>query len=258
MPAVNALALAGLAGLGACLALRHGWSAWWGLSLPIVVNAGLSLLQNLTDLLSALAVVGLLAGWLAGARPWALLGWALAALLCREQNVVVVGVIGLAGLWRGNGRVVVSLAAAGVLWAGWVAALWVAYGTPPFSPAHGNFGAPLAGMLYRWRHLGGHAGFSPRQCLLYTCSMLHLSFLLGLAAYLAARPGSRVVRLTLLAGVAFALVGGTLIYCDFRAYTRVFIWVPLGIWLLGLGSGSRWLVSTLLPAGLWPVAVVLR
>src|SRR5689334_9259721 len=38
MPAVNLLAIAALAGLGAAVACRHGLGAWWGALLPLAVN----------------------------------------------------------------------------------------------------------------------------------------------------------------------------------------------------------------------------
>src|SRR5207244_3002432 len=59
MPAINLLAAAGLAWLGAGLALRHGRSAWWGFLLPLVVNVGMPALRDLTDPLAALTACGL-------------------------------------------------------------------------------------------------------------------------------------------------------------------------------------------------------
>src|SRR5207244_6853021 len=52
MPAINLLAVGGLAAFGGAAARRGGLSAWWGVLLPFAVNAGLPLLRDLTDLVS--------------------------------------------------------------------------------------------------------------------------------------------------------------------------------------------------------------
>jgi hypothetical protein len=51
--------------------------------------------------------------------------------------------------------------------------------------------------------------------------------------------------------VAFALVGGPMIYQDFWSYLRVFVWVPLGIWLAAVRGGLTWPAWLLLPGLAW-------
>src|SRR5947208_2226107 len=47
MPALNLLAVAGIAGLGACFASHFGRSRWWGVLVPFLLNAGTPALRNL-------------------------------------------------------------------------------------------------------------------------------------------------------------------------------------------------------------------
>jgi hypothetical protein len=258
MPAVNLACVGALAGLGAWLAGRQHWSPWWGLTLPLALNMGTPLLRNLTDPLAALACAGLLIGWLCEAGPLALGGCALAALLGREQNLVLVGIVGLAALCSGKGRAAAALATACLLWACWLAGLWLAYGQAPLIPAHVMLEAPLSGMIYCWQQeIPAASQISCRMTFWYVASLLHLKLLIGLAVYGSLRPGSKVVRLTMLAGAALALVAGEMIYADFWSFTRVFTWLPLGLWLSGLTANSRGRVCCLLPATLWPLAAAL-
>jgi hypothetical protein len=171
---------------------------------------------------------------------------------------VLVGIVALAAVCSGKGRAAGALATACLLWACWLAGLWLAYGTAPLLTDHGIFAAPLSGMIFRWQQeINGPGHFSRRMAFWYVASMLHLTLLIGLAVYWGLRPGSKVVRLTMLAGAALALVAGELIYADFWSFTRVFTWLPLGLWLSGLTANSRCRVCCLLPAALWPLAAAL-
>jgi hypothetical protein len=260
MPTVNLLVLGALAGAGAAFAVRHGRSPWWGVTLPIGVNAGLAALHNLTDPLATLTVFGLLAAWLTGSGAPALGLWAAAALLAREQNLLlVVLLLGLA-LYRRRPHLAAGLLAASLLWAAWVAAVALMYGDRPFLGGPNVFGVPLAGMAYRWAHPGGNAGFSRRLAVLLVGSMAHLTLLIGLGLYLAARERRHdpAVRLCLLAGVALAVTAGTGFYNDFWSYTRVFVWLPLGIWIAGLRGRLDWAMACLSPYLLWNLAGALR
>ncbi len=250
MPGVNLAVIAGLAALGGFLALRQGRSAWWGFLLPLAVNASLSLLHDLTDGLAILAVLGLLtlygqgAGW-----GWVALG-SLLALLTREQNVVVVLVVGGSALGRGRPKVVGGVLVALGLWGAWVGLLCQLYASWPFLPVSGNFDLPLAGLWYRWAHLGGDGWYSGRLVLIHAAGAGHLCLLLALAPWLAWRERG-VVSLVLLAGVALALVGGVSIYQDFWSYQRVFVLVHLGVWLAGLRGGKVWPLVCLTPGLAW-------
>jgi hypothetical protein len=258
MPAVNLLALAGLAGVGTWFAVRHGRSPWWGFALPLALNAGMPALHNLTDPLSTLAVFGLLAAWLAGADARVLTACAAAALLGREQNLAVVLILLAASVYKRRYPVTAGLLASLVLWLSWVGVLRSWYGSWPFIGPQGNFDLPFAGMEYRWTHPGGNDHFSRRLSVILVASMIHLTFEIGLAFYLVPWWRDRAVTLCMLAGVGLAFVAGTSIYCDFWSYTRVFVWLPMGIWLLGLRGRMSWPQVSLSPAFLWTLVAALR
>ena len=54
------------------------------------------------------------------------------------------------------------------------------------------------------------------------------------------------------------MFGGVLIYASFDSYARVFVWMPLGIWLWALQSGRRWPMGFLAPWALWPAVALLQ
>lgn len=252
LPLVNLAAIGGLAWLGARLGLRQGLSPWWGFVLPLAVNAGLPILRDLTDPLAALTVFGLLAAWLEAAPGWRLALWAAAALLSREQNLAVVLILLATATWNRRRPAVVGLAAAVGLWLGWVVILRGTYGAWPFLPGQGNFGWPLAGMYYRWTHLGGLSG-SRFSALAHGLRMAHLTGMILLAVALLRFRGDAALALFTLAGVLLAVLGGIKIYEDAWSYTRVFTWLPLGIWLTGVQDQRTWPLWLLIPAALWPI-----
>jgi hypothetical protein len=256
MPAVNLLAIAGLAGVGAALASRRGLSPWWGCLLPLAVNAGMPALRDLTDVLSTLTVAALLAAWLTNRPGWVLALCAAGAAFCREQNVAVVGLVLAATAWQRRWADCASLAAVLALWAGWVGTLRWMYGESPFLPAEGNFGKPLAAFVGCLPGLGGHA-VAGRAWPHVACLLLVGAEML-LALDLARRPGDPVLRLLLLGAVALAAVAGTAIYEDKWSFTRVLAWLPLGLWLACAEQRRRWLLAALALPGLLPVGVVVK
>jgi hypothetical protein len=258
MPLVNLLAIAGIAAIGVRLARLFGRSPWWGFVLPLGLNLGISLLHDFTDCVSSLAVVGLLASWIMGQRWWAVASWAALAMLSREQNVAAAGLVGLAALWQGRWAVAAGVAAAGGVWLGWVATLWSLYEVPPFLVGC-NFSAPFTGLLYRFQHLGdtGHR-ISTRLAIVHLLSTLHLIALLAFAAAVLLQPSRTLVRLMIAAGFTLAVLGSSNIYIDFASYLRVFIWVPLGLWLVGLQTGRTRVCWLLLPGALWSLVAALR
>jgi hypothetical protein len=243
MPLVNLLAIAGLAWLGASLAVRQGLSPWWGVLLPLAVNAGMPTLRNLTDVVSTLAVCGLLVTWI-GCGPWlGLCLWAAAAVFCREQNAVMVILVLGAAVWRRQKHAAIGLAIVLSLWAGWLCILRLMYGNWPFLPGQGNLGLPLAGMVFRWQHLDLTASWS--SALFHILGMLLLTLQIGLAIYLIRIRANRVLVLTAHAGAALAIVGGVYLYQDRWSYTRSFAWLPLGLWLVCLHAHWRWAMMLL-------------
>src|SRR5216684_4056159 len=98
LPAINLLAIAGLAGFGALFATKFNRSPWWGLLLPLVLNATTPALRDLTDPLAMFCAFALLAAWLLRGNAFVLALLAAAAAFSREQNVAIVGIVLLAAL----------------------------------------------------------------------------------------------------------------------------------------------------------------
>lgn len=257
LPAVNLAVIAGMALLGAYVAVRHGLSPWWGFVLPLAVNAGLPALRDLTDPLSTLAAFGLLAGWLLGWRWWVLTLWAAAALFSREQNLAVVAILLAAAVLARRPRAAAGLAAVIVVWLVWIGALWLGYQRWPFQSGEGLFAWPLAGMIGRWVHPTGDSGgrLSALQNLL-GLSYLTVQILLALA--LTTFRADWTLKAVLLCGVGLAVLGGPPFYMDLFGYTRLFCFLPLGAWLVSVQARKRWPMWLLTPAAVWPFAVVLR
>jgi hypothetical protein len=257
MPVINVLSVTALTAVGAWLAVRYGRSPWWGLLLPVALNVGLPALHDMNDPPATLAIVGLLAAWLTGGPAWLIGICAATALFGREQNLAIVAILGLQGLWQRRMADTLALAFGVLLWTGWVGILWHGYGEWPFF-VRSNFSSPLEGMRFRWAHPGGNDGFSRRLAIIQVTSMLHLTFQVGLSGYLALRREWSVVTACMLAGAALALLISDGVYRDFWSYTRVFTWLPFGIWQLGVSGRSRWEMLSLSPAVLWPVVGALR
>jgi hypothetical protein len=255
LPLINLAAIAGLAWLGVRLAQHHDVPVWWGSVLPLAVNDGMPLLRDLTDPLATFALCGLLTSWLLGGRWHHLAFWTAAALFSREQNVAVVVVVLAAALWRGRYRTVFAIVAVLTVWAGWVVYLRAGYGAWPVLPRSDYFfGVPFKGMWFRWTHLG--LSGSSVSTGLHFCRMSLLTLHCGLAVYLAAQTPDRVVALLALGGVALAVLTGMASYEDAWSYTRVFVWIPLAIWLAGVRLRRTRPMWLLVPVAVWPLVAV--
>jgi hypothetical protein len=254
LPAINLLTVAALAGLGAWLAVGYGRSAWWGFLLPVVLNLGMPAVRNLIDPLAALTAFGLLTAWLLRWRPAALFGWAAATVLTREQNAAVVVIVLLAALYHQQWRHAVALAGAGAILAAWLGVLIAVYGVLP--TGEDNFGPPLAGMVHRWRQAGC---FVPlHSAVLHALGTLAILVQLGLSVWLLFFSVHRSVKLLGLAGALLAVVAGPPVYGDYWSFLRVFLWMPLAVWIGSVATGRRWSIALLGPMALWPCLVVAR
>jgi hypothetical protein len=255
LPAINLAAIAGLAWLGVRVARYFGVSVWWGFVLPLAVNDGMPLLRDLTDPLATFAVCGLLASWLLGGRGYQLALWAIVAVFSREQNVAVVLLVLAATLWMGRYRAALGIVAVLAVWGGWISWLHAGYGSWPFLPRSDYFfGVPFKGMWFRWTHLDRSG--SRLSAGLHFLRMFVLTVHCGLAMYLAARTPDRVVSLLALGGVAMAVLTGMASYEDAWSYTRVFVWVPLAIWLAAVRLRQYRPLWLLVPVVLWPLVTL--
>jgi hypothetical protein len=250
MPLVNLLAIGGLAALGVALAIRYQLNPWWGLSLPLAVNAGLPLLRDLSDVVSTLAVAALLAAWLFRWRWWTLALAALTAALAREQNVPIVLIVLALAAWRRRWLTVAALAGALLVWGAWLATLWQMYGVWPFHPTEGAFDHPLSGVWMRVRH------FKPLHPDALCVSLLLLE--VGLSFYLVRRKADPAVVLVALFGAALALLGGDVFYCDYWSYSRVFAMLPLAVWVGCVQTRLRWPLAVTASQFLVPLAVAVH
>jgi len=259
MPAVNLVAIAAMAGIGAAWAMRHGRNPWWGLLLPVGLNAGISLIHNFTDCLSSLAVVGLLAAWLSRRPAWLITLLAAAAVFSREQNLFAVGLIGVFALVQARRDAVLGIAVAVAAWVGWVGLLVSAYGQLPLVPGDQNLALPLRGIVFRISQLGQAGGHvSTRLAIVQGFGLLHLLLLLAAGVCMLRWRIAAEVRALLAAGVVLAVVTGTGPYTDFSSYLRVFAWVPIGMWFGSMAAGRSWPLWLMTPAFLCSLAAALR
>jgi hypothetical protein len=81
---------------------------------------------------------------------------------------------------------------------------------------------------------------------------------ISMCAGLVAVRGRRLTAAIAVAGVALALLGGVAIYQSSWSYARVFVWMPLAIWLWSMQSGRSWPVLLLTSAVLWPILASLE
>ena len=262
MPAVNLVALGGLVYLGGRLALHFDMNPWWGFAFPLALNAGLPGLHNLTDPLAILGIVWLLWGWLARAPWWTIALATIVALFSREQNLALAALVLSFALWERRFAVAGGVLAASALYAAWVGYLWVLYGQLAFLNTPGNFTVPLSGIIFRLTHLGGNDHFSVRLSIIMAAVLVHLAFQFGLLGYFLVRErwhgNSVLLLLTTGAGALIALTGSNFVYRDFWTITRVFVWMPLGLWILCLQAQRRWALALLMLAVLWPVVAALH
>jgi hypothetical protein len=253
LPALNLLAIAGLAYLGACTARHFGMSEWWGLVLPFAVNAAMPMMRDLTDPFATFAVAGLLVGWLLEWRWWTLVLWAAAAVFAREQNAAVVGFVLAGALWRRQFRLAAGLGSVLALWGGWLGLLYLLYGQSPFLEG-GITETPLSGLIRCWTH---PTIFRSSSRILHVAYMLAFTVQIALCFYMAISKGDRVVASVGVLGAVFALLAGwAFTYNDPWSYTRVFVWIPLAVWLNSVRKQLRWPMLTAIPAALFPICFI--
>lgn len=257
LPLVNLVALAGLAACGAHVVQARGLSPWWGLLLPAAVGGGIAALRDLTDVVSACAIAGLLVARLRGWHPALLLLAAAATLFSREQNIIVVAAVLAVTVWERRWSTAAGLVGVIALWAGWVVALRLAYGTWPVLTTQGNLGLPLSGLRYALTHLKPvHSGVI--TVAINVLCLLSLIIQIGLLAYLARLRPDPALLLVALAGFVLLITTGVSIYEDRWSFMRVLAWLPLALWL-GYGEVRRsWALVVLALPGLVPLYDVLH
>jgi hypothetical protein len=250
LPLINLGAIGVLTQLCCRLARHCGRSSWWGLLLTLGLNTGMSALRDLTDPVATMAGVGLLAACLRRERSGWLLLWGVAAVFAREQNLVLLALLGLRDARDRRWRAVACHAAAVLLWFLWVLCLRQAYGTWP--PEARNLDWPLCGMFWRWTHLtypGGRVAG-----LVHVAGMSLLTIEVCLAA--ATIRGGRLPCALALLGAALAVLASESVYLNGWSYNRAFTFLPLGIGLWALRTNRLWPLCVVSAAGVWPILAV--
>ena len=222
--------------------------------LPLVLNVGDPALRDLTDPLAATAACGLVTAWLLRWRAVWLALWATAAVLSREQNLAIVGIVMLGCCTQRYWNRLLWLMGAVIVFGVWMAVLYAVYGALPINSD--NIAVPLAGLWWRWGHLDGQVGTSrlPIHAVSMAFVVLQIAICLVLPLF---RPG-RTALLIALAGAALAILGSAAVYADGHSYTRVFLWMPLGLWIWGVQTGRRWPIAAMSVAALWPLFAVVQ
>ncbi|MFM7148811.1 MAG: hypothetical protein ACKO23_03115 [Gemmataceae bacterium] len=254
LPLINLLAVAATGWLGASFAVQYGRPAWYGLFLPCALASAIALVHDLTDAVSGLFVAALVAAALREKDRW--IGpLALLALLAKEQNAAIVGMVGLLVLWQRRWSAVAGLAVAGALWLGWVAWVSRAYGGAAALPPTGdNFAIPFAGLWWRLTHLGQIVETdraSTRRAIFHVISVLYHLGLVGVVVWMLFQPMPWLVRGLGLIGAVLVLTAGRAIYGGLYDSSRVFVLAPLAVWFAATLTGRPWLLWVVAPGALW-------
>jgi hypothetical protein len=252
LPAINLAAIAALGGLGAVLAVHFGRSPYWGVLLPLAVNVGAAAQRDLAEPVAVLTAAGVVAVWLKRGPDWLLGAFAIAAMLSREQNAMLVLIVLFNALTSRSWRSVAVLTGAIAVWLSWIATLYVNYGDWPFVSQTVN--APFAGVGYLVTHTPWKLNTRWSRFVMFCTLLLLLQLAISLA--LPWLRGERTAKLVAVAGAALALLAGIPIFTDHHGFLRVFFWMPLGIWLWSMQSGRRWPAVLLSAAGLLPLQEV--
>lgn len=234
MPLVNLAAIGLMTWLAAMYARRCGMSAWWGFVYPVMVNAMVPAVRDLTDAFAMAAVLALVIAW---DRKWSAVALGLtaaAAVLSREQNITVVAVVLAAAVWQRRWPAALALVIGAATLPAWMTYLRSVYGEWPVMPAERNIAAPFAGMQVwydcesrnwqEWLIRVGYAVF------LIGCALaLAWRLIRDRTVSVAAAVGWGGVALTVLAGPALAE--------DYWSYSRTLFWLPLGAWAASVRAG---------------------
>jgi hypothetical protein len=254
LPALNWAAVVVLAWLGAVLAAHYGRSPWWGFVLVLAINVCPAALRDLTDPVAMCACCGVVAGWLLGWRAGTVALWGVAAVLAREQNLLVVGLVLLESALARRFALAGALAVPLLVWGAWACVLRQWYGAWPFVAV--NSAAPFTGINYRLHHMTGSLGTGTSKS--HSLAMLTLGVQLALSLALPLARAPRLTSLLALAGAALAIQGGSEIYGNLESYTRVFWWMPLAVWLWGTQTRRIWPGVVVGLAAMWPCYSLLQ
>jgi hypothetical protein len=255
LPMVNLLAIGLLAYAGSVLAQGRGLSPWWGVLLPLAVNAGLPLFRDLTDVLALALIALVLVGWLSNWSPGSLFGLALASLLAREVALLPLAALGLTALCQRKVRVAAAFTLAGVFWLAWAGYVGWMYNEWPMLPTDGNLGRPLSAFAAAWQHGAGPTSSRLERAKLLLTLALPPLVLLALLWRRGVEPGLLLVAG---AGVVLILAAGQSIWEDYWSYARVLTLLPLVTWLACIYNRSPRLAAVLTLAGGITLATVVR
>ena len=236
MPLMNLFAIGLMTGLAAGYARRCGMSAWWGLLYPVMVNAMVPAVRDLTDAFAMTAGLALVIAWERKWPPVAVGLVAAAAVLSREQNLAVVLVVSAAAVWERRWATAAALAVGVATLFAWMTYLFTLYGEWPVMPTDRNIAAPLEG-IRTWYE------FESRNEQEWLIRVVYAVFLAGCALILVWRlvrdRTPTVAAAVGWGGVALTLLAGPAIAEDYWSYSRALFWLPLGAWAVSVRAGCR-------------------
>ncbi len=252
MPLVNLLGIGVTVLFAARFAVHNGVSRWWGLTLPVATSVALPFVRNLTDVVAMAGLVAFVTTALSGGGVGWMCLWGTVAVLAREQNLLFLGVVVVAGRpARRSRQIAVAVAVSATVWAAWFAYLAVIYKAVPTIPAGGNFALPGVGLWAGLRRVR----LTPKTILQAVAIAMLLVNGVMAAAMVRRRELSRL-RLLLAAAVGLALVGGPAIYASPWSSLRVFAPLPALVWLSLVSLRRPDLSLVQVPVGLVSLAAL--
>jgi hypothetical protein len=248
---VNLAIIGGMILVGLALTRHYRLSPWWALGVVLAMNPGIATMRNLTDPAGMLGCLWLSWAWVTRQSLFHIATATAFSLFAREQNIAFVGWLGLFTLIgrRWNQAAAMTLATACyAIWFGW---MWSHYQRPPFMAGAGNLRLPFVGMTERWIFIFSQPSIEwTGENMTAFGIHLHLTamFLLAIYCMIYRRCEEAVIAS---AGVWLFLCAGEYILCDIHSCARVFVWLPLGLWMCAARYRMKWLMWLTTIGGYW-------
>ena len=241
--AVNVVAFGVLAWAAASLCVRYGRSPWWGAGIGLFPGLAISLLYDLSEVVSTALVALACLAIVRQRRGWAAVALS-AAVLARETTAVLAVAVALPvalttirGRPRPTVRSVACAAAPFGVLAGWQLALWANWSTLAATDGRLNFGFPFAGIASALAHAAdGLDGFASAGL------ALAMIALVTIAATVASRSTApNELKLAGLLYAAVAVLFSEEIWGSYQASMRVLADVGLlSVLLIAAAPRASW------------------